>query len=185
MEWDDGKARCHWANPRNARYVRYHDDVWGVPVHDDGELFRMLVLESFQIGLSWECVLNKEEAFARAFDGFDLESVCRYGEEKIAELVADRSIIRHEGKIRAAVVNARVFREIQGSFGSFASYLWGWTGNEVIHEQGLARSALSDALATDWKRRGMKFVGSTMAYAYLQAVGVIRSHEAGCFLAGS
>lgn len=185
VNWPDGKQRCHWANPKNARYLRYHDEVWGVPVKDDHVLFKMLVLESFQVGLSWECVLNKEEAFGRAFDDFDLGRVCAYGEKKVEELMADKAIIRHEGKIRAAIANARVFKAIQEEFGSFASYLWGWTGHRVIHEKGFVRSALSDAIAADWKKRGMKFVGSTMVYGYLQAVGVVYSHENGCFLADS
>ena len=183
MEWPDHKPRCSWANPKNPRYIHYHDEVWGVPVKDDRILFKMLVLESFQVGLSWECVLNKEEAFCRAFDDFDLDQVCDYGEDKIAELKANQEIIRHEGKIRAAIANARVFKSIRQEHGTFSRYLWGWTDNRVIHEKGLVRSALSDALAADWKKRGMKFVGSTMAYAYLQAVGVIYSHEEGCFLA--
>lgn len=182
MEWADGKTRCGWANPKNERYVRYHDDEWGVPVHDDHKLFEMLVLECFQAGLSWECVLNKQEAFRRAFDNFDLERVCAYGEEKLAALQSDPDIIRNRLKIRAAVTNARVFREIQREHGSFSDYLWGWTGGKVIYEKGLANSPLSDRVSKDLKKRGMKFVGTTVVYAYLQAVGVIYSHDAGCFL---
>ena len=112
MEWPDGKVRCSWANPKNERYIRYHDEVWGVPVHDDQKLFEMLILECFQAGLSWECVLNKQEAFQRAFDGFDLEQVCAYGEEKLEEIRQDPGIIRNRLKIRAAVANAKVFRAI-------------------------------------------------------------------------
>ena len=183
VDYPDHKPRCSWVNPKNPLCIRYHDKVWGVPVRDDHTLFKMLVLESFQIGLSWECVLNKEANLSRAFDDFDLDCVCTYGEKKIAGLLADPGIIRHEGKIRAAIANARVFKAIQKEFGTFADYLWGWTDNQVIHEKGLARSGLSDSLAGDLKKRGMKFVGSTMAYAYLQAVGVVNSHEEGCFLA--
>lgn len=182
MEWADGKTRCGWANPKNERYVRYHDEEWGVPVHDDHKLFEMLVLECFQAGLSWECVLNKQEAFRRAFDNFDLERVCAYGEEKLAALQSDPDIIRNRLKIRAAVTNARVFREIQREHGSFSDYLWSWTGGKVIYEKGLANSPLSDRVSMDLKKRGMKFVGTTVVYAYLQAVGVIYSHDAGCFL---
>lgn len=182
MEWADGKTRCGWANPKNERYVRYHDEEWGVPVHDDHKLFEMLVLECFQAGLSWECVLNKQEAFRRAFDNFDLERVCAYGEEKLAALQSDPDIIRNRLKIRAAVTNARVFREIQREHGSFSDYLWGWTGGKVLYEKGLANSPLSDRVSRDLKKRGMKFVGTTVAYAYLQAVGVIYSHDEGCFL---
>ena len=183
MRWADGKCRCVWANPANDRYLRYHDEEWGVPVHDDGRLFEMLVLESFQAGLSWECVLNKREAFRRAFDGFDLERVCAYDEAKMEALACDPGIIRNRRKIRAAVCNARVFRQIAGECGSFAAYLWGFTGGSVVHERGKTRSALSDAISKDLRQRGMSFVGTTIVYAYLQAVGVIEAHDEGCFLA--
>lgn len=182
MEWPDGKQRCCWANPANPRYVAYHDDEWGVPVHDDGRLFEMLVLECFQAGLSWECILNKREAFRRAFDGFDLDAVCAYGQQKVEALLQDASIVRNRLKVDAAITNARIFRSMQEAHGSFAAYLWGWTDGKVVRETGLATSLLSDAVSADLKRRGMKFVGSTVVYAYLQAVGVIDSHEEGCFL---
>ena len=183
MEWADGKMRCPWANPKNERYIRYHDEEWGVPVRDDRRLFEMLILECFQAGLSWECVLNKREAFRRAFDGFDLEAVCAYGEEKLSALQQDCGIIRNRLKLRAAVTNARVFRAIRQECGSFAAYLWRWTDGQVVHERGRSSSPLSDAVSGDLKRRGMKFVGTTVVYAYLQAVGVICPHEADCFLA--
>ena len=182
MEWSDGKKRCCWANPKNERYIRYHDEEWGVPVHDDGKLFEMLILECFQAGLSWECVLNKREAFRAAFDGFDLEAVCAYGEDKLEALVRDPGIIRNRLKIQAAVTNARAFREIQGEYGSFSEYLWHWTDGKVVYETGLTYSELSDRISKDLKKRGMKFVGTTVVYAYLQAVGVIYSHDGGCFL---
>ena len=182
MEWADGKTRCFWANPKNERYLRYHDQEWGIPVHDDQRLFEMLVLEGFQAGLSWECVLNKREAFRRAFDHFDVELVCAYGEEKLAALERNPDIIRNRLKIRAAVTNAGVFRAIQREYGSFSRYLWNWTGGKVVYEKGLSCSPLSDAVSKDLKKRGMKFVGTTIVYAYLQAVGVIDSHETGCFL---
>ena len=182
MEWSDGKKRCCWANPKNERYIRYHDEEWGVPVHDDGKLFEMLVLECFQAGLSWECVLNKREAFREAFDGFDLEAVCAYGEDKVEALIHDPGIIRNRLKIQAAVTNARAFREIQGEYGSFSEYLWHWTDGKVVYETGLTYSELSDRISKDLKKRGMKFVGTTVVYAYLQAVGVIYSHDGGCFL---
>ena len=183
MEWPDGKCRCIWANPKNETYIKYHDEEWGVPVHDDKRLFEMLILESYQAGLSWECVLNKREAFRRAFDGFDLDAVCGYGEEKMLSLQADPEIIRNRRKIRAAVDNAVIFREIQKEWGSFSDYLWSFTDGKVVHETGLANSPLSDRISRDLKKRGMKFVGTTIIYAYLQAVGVIESHEEGCFLA--
>ena len=183
MKWLDQKPRCRWANPNNDTYIHYHDHEWGIPVYDDRKLFEMLVLESFQAGLSWECVLNKREAFQTAFDHFDPVCVAKYTEEKCLSLLANPGIIRNRRKITAAVGNARVFLAIQREFGTFAAYLWGWTDGAVIHEQGKTRSSLSDALSDDLKQRGMRFVGTTIIYSYLQAVGVIESHEAGCFLA--
>lgn len=182
MEWKDGKTRCKWANPNNSIYLHYHDEEWGVPVHDDHKLFEMLILECFQAGLSWECVLNKREAFRQAFDGFDLEKVCAYGEEKIEELRNNKEIIRNRLKINAAINNARVFREIQKEYGSFSDYLWHWTGEKVVYENDKVSSPLSDCVSKDLKKRGMKFVGTVIIYSYLQAVGVIYSHEKECYL---
>ena len=183
MEWTDGKIRCRWANPKNERYIRYHDEEWGVPVYDDRKLFEMLILECFQAGLSWECVLNKREAFREAFDGFDLDKVCAYDESKLETLWNNPGTIRNRLKIQAAVTNARAFREIQQEYGSFADYLWHWTDSKVVYETGRTSSELSDDISKDLKKRGMKFVGTTVIYAYLQAVGVIHSHEPDCFLA--
>ena len=183
MEWTDGKIRCRWANPKNERYIRYHDEEWGVPVHDDHKLFEMLILECFQAGLSWECVLNKRDAFCEAFDGFDLEKVCAYDEDKLEALRNNPGIIRNRLKIQAAVTNARVFRKIQKECSSFSTYLWHWTAGKTIYETERTSSELSDSISKDLKKRGMKFVGTTVIYAYLQAVGVIYSHEDGCFLA--
>ena len=183
MKWPDGKTRCRWANPKNARYIRYHDNEWGVPVYDDKKLFEMLILECFQAGLSWECVLNKRDAFREAFDGFDLDRVCAYDDNKLEDLRNNSGIIRNRLKIQAAVTNARVFRDIQLECGSFSDYLWHFTDGEVIYENTRTSSPLSDEISKDLKKRGMKFVGTTVIYAYLQAVGVINSHEGGCFLA--
>ena len=183
MEWSDGKTRCRWANPKNERYIRYHDEEWGVPVYDDRKLFEMLILECFQAGLSWECVLNKRDAFREAFDGFDLEKVCSYTDDKLEELRSNPGIIRNRLKIQAVVTNARAFRELQKEYGSFFSYLWRWTDGKVVYEVGQTSSELSVRISKDLKKRGMKFVGTTVIYAYLQAVGVIYSHEDGCFLA--
>lgn len=180
--WPDGKRRCKWANPNNPAYIAYHDNEWGVPSHDDRNLFEMLVLECFQAGPSWECILNKRDAFRAAFDGFDPAAVCLYGKTEIEELCANKGIVRNRLKIKAAIGNARVFRNIQDEFGSFDAYLWSWTGGMQIAETGKSTSSLSDEISKDLKGRGMKFVGSTVIYAYLQAVGVIYSHEAGCFL---
>jgi len=145
-------------------------------------LFELLILESFQAGLSWECVLNKREHFRKAFDDFDLETVCGYGEEKLTELLQNKNLIRNKLKMKAAVNNAKIFREIQKEYGSFADYLWHFTDGEIIYENDKTISELSDAMSADLKKRGMKFVGSTIIYSYLQAAGVINSHEEGCFL---
>ena len=177
-----GKNRCRWANPKNERYIRYHDEEWGVPVRDDRKLFEMLILECFQAGLSWECILNKRDAFREAFDGFDLEKICAYREDKLEVLRNNPGIIRNRLKIQAAVTNANVFREIQQECDSFADYLWHRTDGKVIYETGRTSSELSDNISKDLKKRGMKFVGTTVIYAYLQAVGVIYSHDEGCFL---
>lgn len=182
MDWKDGKTRCKWANPRNDIYLHYHDEEWGVPVYDDHKLFEMLILECFQAGLSWECILNKREAFRLAFDNFDLEKVCAYEEEKLEKLCTNKEIVRNRLKIRAAVNNARIFREIQKEYGSFSAYLWHWTQGNVICETDEVSSPLSDRISADLKKRGMKFVGTVIIYSYLQAVGVIYSHEKGCFL---
>ena len=177
------KRRCHWCNMANPAYVAYHDNEWGVPVHDDGKLFEMLLLESFQAGLSWECILNKREAFRKAFDGFDCRKIELYDENKLQSLMQDKGIVRNRLKIKAAVTNARIFREIQTEYGSFDRYIWGFTNGNIVYETGLATSPLSDAISKDLRKRGMKFVGSTVVYAYLQAVGIINSHEEGCWLA--
>ena len=141
----------------------------------------MLTRECFQAGLSWECVLNKRDAFREAFDGFDVEKVCVYKKEKLEALRNDPGIIRNRLKIQAAVTNAQAFREIQKEYGSFSEYLWHWTEGRVIRETGKTSSELSDAISKDLKKQGMKFVGTTVVYAYLQAVGVIWSHEDECF----
>jgi DNA-3-methyladenine glycosylase I len=181
MKWADGKIRCCWANPKNERYICYHDEEWGVPVHDDQKLFEMLILECFQAGLSWECVLNKRDAFRKAFDGFDLEKICAYHEDKLEMLRNNPEIIRNRLKIQAAVINAQAFRKIQKEYGSFSEYLWHWTDGRVIQETGKTSSELSDTISKDLKKYGMKFVGTTVVYAYLQAIGVIWSHEDECF----
>lgn len=176
------KKRCSWCNLKNETYVRYHDEEWGVPDFEDGHLFEMLILESFQAGLSWECVLNKREAFRKAYDGFDLDKVCAYDEKKMAELAENAEIIRNRLKIRASVENARIFKRIVREYGSFYEYLKTFTAGKLFAETGQTCSPLSDAVSEDLKKRGMRFVGTTIIYSYLQAVGVIDSHEKGCFL---
>lgn len=178
----DGKTRCRWANPANVKYIRYYDEEWGVPEYDDHKLFELLALESFQAGLSWECVLNKRESFCRAFDDFDLEKVCSYNEAHVENLMMNLDIIRNRLKTQAAILNARIFHKIQQEWGSFSDYIWHWTDGKVIYEKGLPHSELSDRVSKDLKKRGMKFVGTTIIYSYLQAIGVIYSHAEGCFL---
>lgn len=175
--------RCFWANPKNPLYIAYHDEEWGVPCHDERKLFEMLILEGFQAGLSWECVLNKREAFRVAFDNFDVKKVVKYDENKFAELAANPKIIRNRLKIGASVVNASAFIKIQEEYGSFDRYIWSFTNGEVIHEPCDLRttSPLSDTISKDLKKRGMKFVGSTVIYSYLQAIGVIDGHLEGCW----
>ena len=178
----DTKVRCAWCNLKNPKYVEYHDNQWCLKSTDEQYLYEMFILESFQAGLSWECVLNKRENFRAAYDGFDIDKVCTYGEEKIAELLENKALIRHRLKILASIQNSRVFKAISAEFGSFYAYLKTFTGDEVIYETGKTKSALSDALAKDLKKRGMTFLGSTIIYSYLQATGFIYAHENGCFL---
>lgn len=172
--------RCKWCNEKNPLYVKYHDEEWGKPRFDDQYLFEMLILESFQAGLSWECVLNKRENFRKAFDGFDLDKVMSFNEDKILSLKSDKGIIRNERKIRAAVSNARIFRDILDEYGSFYNYLRLFWDGEQIKETDKVTSPLSDAISADLIKRGMKFCGSVIIYSYLQAVGVIDSHEDEC-----
>ena len=174
--------RCAWLNIRNPLYVKYHDDEWGVPLHDDRKLLELLILESFQAGLSWECVLNKREAFRQAYDDFDLEKIIHYDSAKIQELLLNPNIIRNKLKIIASIENARVFQKIKKEFGSFDTYIWGFTNNKIIIEPYNLRttSPLSDAISKDLKKRGMKFVGSTIVYSYLQAIGILNAHGEEC-----
>ena len=171
----------------NPLYIAYHDNEWGKPLHDDRGLYELMILESFQAGLSWECILNKREAFRRAFDGFDIDKVCAYGEEKLDSLAENRDIVRNRRKIAAAVKNSIVFRDIQREFGSFDRYLWGFTNGETLVESYTERtvSPLSDSISADLKKRGMSFVGSTIIYALLQSAGVINAHGSECFLCPS
>ena len=172
--------RCTWAGSDEV-YVRYHDEEWGVPTHDDRELFEMLVLESFQAGLSWITILKKRENFRRAFDEFDVRKVANYDDAKVEELRMNEGIIRHKGKINAAINNAQVFIEIQDEFGSFDEYIWGFTDGEIIKAEFLTESELSRHISKDLKKRGMKFVGPTIIYSYLESIGVIDNHQECCF----
>ena len=175
-------TRCKWCNLKNELYVKYHDEEWCKPNFDEQYLFEMLILESFQAGLSWECVLNKRENFRKAFDNFDIDKIIKYDDEKIAELLSNEKIIRNKLKIKASINNAKIFKDIQKEYGSFHQYLKTFTKDKIVYEIGKTTSELSDNLSKDLQKRGMKFVGSTIIYSYLQAIGVIYSHDEGCFL---
>jgi DNA-3-methyladenine glycosylase I len=168
-------------------YRHYHDDEWGAQAVDDRRQFEFLVLESAQAGLSWLTILNKRENYRRAYDGFDVEKVARYDEAKVAELLADAGIVRNRRKIEASVSNAARFIEIQREFGSFAAYLGGFTGGKVVVgkwdalSELPAHTALSDCVAADMKKRGFRFLGSTIMYSHMQATGLVNDHLTGCF----
>ena len=174
--------RCHWCNLDNPKYVEYHDLEWGVLSTDDTYLYEMLILESFQAGLSWECVLNKREAFQKAYDDFDILKVSQYDDSKVQELINNKDIIRNRLKINASIQNSIIFLEIQKEFGSFYAYLETFTKGKILYEVDQTTNSLSDQISHDLKKRGMKFVGSTIIYSYLQAIGIIVSHEKTCFL---
>lgn len=176
--------RCNWLNLHNPLYVDYHDNEWGVPVYEDNKLFELLLLEGFQAGLSWECVLNKRAAFRRAFDDFNAEKIANYDENKIKQLLTNKNIIRNKLKIEASIQNAKVFKQIQNEFGSFSAYIWHFTNNKILFEEYTLRttSPLSDKISNDLKTRSMKFVGSTIIYSYLQSIGIINAHGHECAL---
>lgn len=167
---------------KNPKYINYHDNEWGIPVYDDKALLELLILEPFQAGLSWETILNKREDFRRVFEDYDLEKVCNFGETKIIEMLSDASIIRNRRKIEAAINNAKIFVQIQKEWGSFSDYIWHFTEGKIIYENDKTSSPLSDTVAKDLKKRGMKFIGTTIVYSFLQAIGVIYSHEKECYL---
>jgi DNA-3-methyladenine glycosylase I len=179
------RGRCAWAT--NPLSIAYHDREWGVPVRDDRKLFEFLILEGAQAGLSWDTILRKRERYREVFDGFDPEKVARYGTRKKAQLLADAGIVRNRAKIEAAVGNARAFLAVRKEFGSFARYAWGFVGGKPLRNRRPrgaptpTRSTESDALSSDLKRRGFKFVGTTIVYAFMQAVGMVDDHMVGCF----
>lgn len=178
--------RCFWVNMDNPLYVDYHDNEWGVPKYDDHELYELLILEMFQAGLSWETILNKRENFRKAFDSFNWNSIVNYDEDKINELMQDKGIIRNRKKIEATINNTKVFLNIQKEYGSFANFIWSFTDNKVIiTDSKVVSNELSDTISKELRKRGMKFVGTVIIYSYLQAIGVINSHEDNCFLKGS
>ena len=174
--------RCKWCNLNNPIYIEYHDKEWGVMNINDDYLLEMLILESFQAGLSWECVLNKRESFRQAYDNFNIDKIFNYTENKIKELSENKDIIRNKLKIKASINNAKIFKSIQKEFGSFSNYLKTFTKDNIIYETDKTTNFLSDDISKDLIKRGMKFVGSTIIYSYLQAIGIIYSHEKECFL---
>ncbi|HXT63850.1 MAG TPA: DNA-3-methyladenine glycosylase I [Pyrinomonadaceae bacterium] len=175
--------RCHWA--KTDLSVGYHDREWGVPVHDDRTLFEFLILEGAQAGLSWETILKKRENYRRAFDNFDPAKVAKYDQRKTAKLLADDGIIRNRLKISSAIQNARAFRAVQKEFGSFDAYVWRFVKNRSVQRKAgapvVATTPESDELSRDLKRRGFNFVGSTICYAFMQAVGMVNDHDTKCF----
>ena len=176
--------RCRWVDENSEIYIKYHDVEWGTPKYDDYELFELLVLESFQAGLSWLTVLKKREDFRKAFDNFDIQKVARYDDNKVSELLSNDKIIRSRGKINAAINNAKIFIDIQKEFGSFSNYIWGYTSGKIIKNKDdkfNVSTPLSDKISGDLKKRGMKYVGSVIIYSYLQAVGIVNDHEINCY----
>ena len=179
-------ARCGWATS-DPIYVRYHDEEWGVPVYDDRVLFEFLILEGAQAGLSWLTILKKREAYRKAFDKFDPRKIARYDDAKVAALMADAGIVRNRLKIASAIKNARAFLAVQAEFGSFSRYQWQFVDGKPLQTSVKtlgdvpARTEISDALSKDLKKRGFNFVGSTIMYAHMQAVGMVNDHVEGCF----
>lgn len=183
----DGLTRCTWAGTSKPFYIAYHDTEWGVPVHDDRLLFEFLILEGAQAGLSWETILAKRDAYRKAFANFDPAKVARFNSAKLAQLLENPGIVRNRLKVASAVTNAQAFLAVQKEFGSFDTYLWAFVDGQPIinrppsHADVPAHTPLSDSISKDLLRRGFKFVGSTIIYAYLQAVGVVNDHESFCF----
>jgi len=180
-------VRCTWVNPANPRYIAYHDDEWGVPCHDERRLFEMLNLEGAQAGLSWETILNKRDTYRAAFDDWDPVKIAAYGPEKVAELLANPGIVRNRLKVAAAITNAQAYLRLREQGQTLDGYLWSWVdGKPVRNHIGtpadrMAKTELSDRISKDLAKRGFKFVGSTIVYAYLQGIGIVNDHDAACF----
>lgn len=176
--------RCFWVDENSEIYNKYHDEEWGIPKYNDRELFELLILESFQAGLSWITVLKKREAFRKAFDSFDVKKVANYNENKVNELLQNKDIIRSKNKIVSAIGNAKIFIQIQKEFGSFSKYIWGFTDGKIIKNKDdkfPVSTPLSDKISKDLKKRGMKYVGTVIIYSYLQSVGIVDDHATDCF----
>jgi DNA-3-methyladenine glycosylase I len=181
------RIRCTWANPANPRYIAYHDGEWGVPCHDERRLFEMLNLEGAQAGLSWETILNKRDTYRAAFDDWDPVKIAAYGPDKVAGLLADPGIVRNRLKVAAAITNAQAYLRLRESGQTLDGYLWGWVDGKPLCNHiatpadRMAKTALSDRISKDLAKRGFKFVGSTIVYAYLQGIGIVNDHDAACF----
>lgn len=176
--------RCFWVDENSQIYKDYHDNEWGVPKYDDHELFELLILESFQAGLSWLTVLKKRDAFRLAFDNFDVKKVANYDKNKVNELLQNEGIIRSRSKINSAISNAKIFIQIQKEYGSFSKYIWGFTNGKIIknkNDKFEVSTPLSDEISKDLKKRGMKYVGTVIIYSYLQSIGIVNDHETECF----
>lgn len=175
--------RCGWANPANPRYLAYHDEEWGVPCHDELRLFEMLNLEGAQAGLSWETILNKRDSYRAAFDGWDAEKIAAYGPAKVAQLLADPGIVRNRLKVAAAIANAQAYLRLRADGQTLDGFLWAYVDGKPLQNSGerVAKTALSDRLSKDLGKRGFKFVGSTIVYAYMQGIGMVNDHAADCF----
>ena len=180
------KVSCSWPT-EDKLMIKYHDKEWGVPVHNDKKLFEFLLLEGFQAGLSWKTILHKRENFCKAFDNFDFNKIANYNRRKISSLLKDEGIIRNKLKVEAAVTNSKTFLQVRREFGTFDKYIWGFVNYEPIHngfkslKKLPARTKLSDRISKDLKRRGFKFVGSTIVYAHMQATGMVNDHIVSCF----
>lgn len=172
--------RCRWCTPNNPLYIKYHDEEWGVLNLDDSYLYEMLLLESFQAGLSWECVLNKRKNFRKAFSNFNVKKIAKYNDKDIERLMNDKGLIRNRLKINATINNAKIFISIKQEYGAFANFLKTFWDEKVIIETNKVTNDLSNVISKDLIKRGMKFVGSTIIYAYLQAIGIINGHEKEC-----
>lgn len=174
--------RCRWCNINNKKYIEYHDNEWCKLNLNDNYLFEMLILESFQAGLSWECILNKRESFRECYDNFNIDKICNYDDNKINELLNNKNIIRNKLKIKASINNAKIFKKIQKEYKSFHNYLKSFTNDKIIYEIDKTHNELSDLISKDLIKKGMKFVGTTIIYSYLQAIGIIYSHDKECYL---
>ena len=174
--------RCSWLNLNNEKYVSYHDNEWGKKVYEDNILYEFLILEMFQAGLSWECVLNKRDYFKTSFDNFDINKIVNYDSKKVEELLNNKNIIRNKRKIESTIINAKIFIEIQKEYESFYNYINNYFDDEIIYEYDKTSSNISDLISKDLQKRGMKFVGTKIIYSFLQATGFINSHEKGCYL---